>query len=289
MLKRSLNILAIVTALSASACGTFVPGLQELSTDASAEQKLVQAIVTSIHCDLSNAVIDFIDSDRDAAVYNKGLRQAAWIDRWGAQVTITLTIEDQTTLNPTATGLPPSPADAVFTIAGGLRGSATATRTNKLNFFYTVKDLYKRGGCQTGIQPTTGAPSPLIQNNLRTKDWLFDQIAPSGTKEGVYPVSSSNVFQQNVLSHDVKFQIITSGSLNPTWKLTRVFVNDSGTLVSTSRDRTSDLLVTFGPLDPSQNNKSLIPQAENIHFAQQFGLATSTYRDVSRASLFPLF
>jgi hypothetical protein len=274
-------------ALLLTGCGTVVPGLQELSVDPAAEQKLVQAIVTSIHCDISNAVYDFINQDIAVERFNNGQRQAAWLDNWGAQVTITLTVEEKTIVNPTAIGTPPSPATNVFTIGGSVTGSADATRTDKVNYFYTVKELYQRARCATGQQPNTGAPSLLIQDDLKIGSWLFDQIAVGATHEGTYAGSASNVFKQNVLSQDTKFEVVTSGGLTPAWKLVRVSVNPSGTFFNTSRDRTSDLLVTFGPLDPSQNNMALIPQAANVHFVQQLGLAVSTNNNFINFSIFP--
>jgi len=268
-------------------CGTFVPALQELSLDSAAEQKLIQAIVTSIHCDISRAVIQFINQDISTARFNQGRRLGAWIDNWGAQVTITLTVEEKTIVSPNVVGMPPSPITSVFTISGTATGSSDATRTEKVNFFYTVKELYKRGLCTTGEQPNTGAPSLLIQNDLKIGDWLFDQLPVAGTHEATFPGSAGNVFKQNVLSHETKFEVVTSGGVTPAWKLVRATVNQTGSFFSASRDRTSDLVVTFGPLDPKQNNKALIPQAENLHFVQQLGLASSTNNGGARFSVFP--
>jgi hypothetical protein len=270
-----------------SGCGTFVPGLQEMSLDPAAEQKLIQAIVTSIHCDISRAVIQFIDQDVQTAKFNRGRRLGSWIDNWGAQVTITLAVEDKTVVNPTAVGMPPSPLTSVFTIGGTAIGSTDATRTEKVNFFYTVQELYNRGLCTVGEQPNTGAPSLLIQNDLKIGDWLFDQLPVAGTREGTYPGSAGNAFKQNVLSHETKFEVVISGGVTPAWKLVRATVNQTGTFFNASRDKTSDLIVTFGPLDPKQNNKALIPQAENLHFVQQLGLANSTNNSGVRFSVFP--
>lgn len=281
------RILLFSLCLLLGGCGTFVPDLQELSLDSGAEQKLIQAIVTSIHCDISRAVIQFIDQDRETARFNRGRLLGSWIYNWGAQVTITLTIEEKTIVNSTVVGMPPTPLTSVFTIGATATGSADATRTEKVNYFYTVEELYKRGICTVGEQPNTGAPSLLIQNDLKIGDWLFDQLPVAGTREATYPGSAGNVFKQNVLSHETKFEVVSSGGLTPAWKLVNATINQSGTFFNASRDRTSDLVVTFGPLDPKQDNKALIPQAANLHFVQQLGLANSTNNSGVRFSVFP--
>lgn len=259
-----------------SSCGTMVPDLEELPWNSGDEQLLIQAIVESINCHISNAVIAFIDADASNKNRNGGRIAAAWFDQWGAQIALTLTIEEQTTISPNIVGLPPSVPTNIFTI--GLTGSASAdaTRTEKLNFFYTVKELYNRGGCEANIQPTKGSPSILIQDDLKLQDWLFDQLLLSNNQEVIYPVSSTNRSGQNVLSHEITFKVTTSLGLTPAWKLERVTINQSGIFANTNRNRTSDLIITFGPLDPKQNNQSLAPQAEAVHTILQQGLANGT-------------
>jgi hypothetical protein len=53
--------------------------------------------------------------------------------------------------------------------------------------------------------------------------------------------------KQNVLSHEIKFDITDTGNVTPGWKLTRVSLNQSGNLLSATRDRTNDLTITLGP------------------------------------------
>ena len=267
-----------------SGCGTVVPSLQELPSGPRSESQLVVAVVQSIQCELQNAVVEFTKADLANAPRNGGVREGSWFDSWGAQVALTLTVQEQTTLSPNATWLPPAAGSTIFSLAGGLSGSSQVTRTDKSNFFFSVKDLYKAGTCTAGIQPKEGVRSPLIQNDLRLGDWLFDQF-PLKASGIAYPASSNGAFKQNVLSHEVKFEIITSGNITPVWKLVRANVDSSGTLLSTNRDRTSDLVVTFGPIDPSQKNGELAPEAESAHFLNQFNAANAT-RPGTRASIF---
>jgi hypothetical protein len=266
-----LGLVACGAAISCVAgCGTFVPSLQE----AGDEGLLVQSIVESIHCEVGTAVKAVISHDSDERTGKLNPVAAEFYNNWGAEVAVTLAIDDTTTIAPNAVGLPPSPVTAIFSIGGNASLGTEATRTDKVNFFYTMKQLYKEA-CTAGIQPNPGAPSIIIQNDLKTADWLYDQILPLYTRSVHLETSAKGILKQNVLSHEVKFIVTTTGGLTPGLKLTRATLNQSGTFLSASRNRTSDLLITFGPLDPTQINGSLIAQAEIAHQTSQIGLANS--------------
>jgi hypothetical protein len=265
----------LIVAASLGGCGTYVPDIQDFPATRPQGQVLVNAIVQSVHCEVANAIRYVIDQDRRAAALN-GRPSAEWLKHWGAQITLTLTTEEKSALNPTATWVPPSPLTSIFTLAGTATLSADATRTEKMNFYYTVPELYRRAPCATGVQPPIPATSLLIQSDLKLRDWLADQLTPVGTGEINQPVSSSNVFGQKVLTHEVKFEVTTSGGLNPTWILTTATVGQNGVLLTGFRDRIHDLLITLGPVDPSQKNGGLIVAAVNTHLASQIGLAVAT-------------
>jgi hypothetical protein len=65
------------------------------------------------------------------------------------------------------------------------------------------------------------------------------------------PANEKGPFKSNVLSHEVKFDIISTGTITPGWKLSTSTINQTGTFLSGTRDRTQDLIVTFGPPDPA--------------------------------------
>jgi hypothetical protein len=276
-----LNLVALLSVpVFLSGCGTFAPSLQEFGDEA----LLVQSIVTSVHCDVANAVWAVINKDSYGDLRHLGPVEKEWYQHWGAEIALTLALDDATTLAPNAVGMPPSPANAIFTIGGNASISSEATRTDKVNYFFTMKQLYKRAPCKTGLQPQQGAPSIIIQNDLQTKAWLNDQLLPYQTREANLETSAKGILGQNVLSHEMKFIVTTSGGINPAFTLTRATVNQSGTFFNTSRNRTSDLLITFGPLDPTQPNGGLIAQAEIAHQTSQIGLANSINGTVNNLS-----
>jgi hypothetical protein len=75
-----------------------------------------------------------------------------------------------------------------------------------------------------------------------------------------------------VISHEVKFVISSTGTISPSWKLSRVFtVNQSGTFFTAQRNRTSDLTITLGPTNEAKNGPALVPA--DFALSSQIGTA----------------
>lgn len=250
-------------------CGTYVPELADPPSNQADGQLLVQAIVRSVNCEMRNAVAFVIDRDKELAAIN-GQRTAAWFEKWGVQAALTLTIDEKTSINPTAIWTPPNPATALFTLAGGVSASADATRIDTLNFYHTVKDLYRLGPCPAGDNAAAPMKSLLIQGDLKLRQWLVSHVLAAGTGEITAPTGIDTPLKQDALSHEVRFLVATSGNINPAWTFVHVNVNPAGPLLSTSRDRTHDLLLTFGPVDPS--SKRLASVAAGTFQASQIGV-----------------
>jgi len=264
-----------VLALSAPLinCGSVVPSLQEFPGGAAEGQVLVHDIVSNVNCEVQQAVW---------ALYKN--RKHTLLDNWGVQIALSLQVSEKGTVNPTVAWLPPSPATAVFNLNAGLSASSEATRVDKLNSFFTVQELLKYRIC---VERTNGPM--LLQSDLKLKEWLFDVLDVGVTGQVNYKRDTpKSTFGNDVLSHEVKFEVITDGNLTPGWKLTNVSVNQDASLLSANRGRIHDLTVTFGPTDevlvverdasgraitravarPSQ-------AALDSHFASQIGLAVA--------------
>jgi len=265
-------VLSLVLGLGG--CGTFVPELSDWpnNTDQGSDL-MVQAIVRSIRCELRNAVTTAVDDDIAASKHGQKT-YSNFLENWGAQVLLTLTIVEKSTINPTTTLLPPSPPSSVVTVSGGLSWSAQATRTEKMNFFYSVKELYLPHGrtCDASTEDPRG--SMLVRSDLKIASVLGSRINAAALGQANAPAAG----QENVLSHQVIFQVVSSGNVTPAWNLVTATVNQSGTLFNTSRDRTHDLLITFGPMSKAPGGKSLIAIAEQTHFASQITSGFNTAR-----------
>ncbi len=258
----------VVVALCLCGCGTVVPEIQEFPGTQVDSQILVQAIVRSIHCEIRNAITHVINQDKRLASLHNGARTAPWIDKWGVQIQLTLTIDERGSIDPSAVWTPPNPMTALFTLGGGISASSEATRVDTFNYYYTVKDLYALGYCPADDNAHAPLGSLLIQGDLKTREWLATQIFNVGTGEGVINTKT------NALTHDVKFAVDTSGNLTPAWQFVHVTVNQGGPLLTASRNRTHDVLMTFGPIDPT--TKQLANTAAGTFLASQIGIAVNS-------------
>jgi hypothetical protein len=229
-------------------CGLAVPEIQENPYAPGHAVLMVQAIVNSVHCEMGNALKDLRKFDLEMAKKHHQKPITDFLLRWGAELTLTLTIDEKSSLGPNATWAPPSPASALFSLGAGLGAAADATRTEKMSFYYLVPTLLKLPYCTTGVQMGDDN-SLLVRSDLKLREWLQDYLSIIGTQVGQAPVTADGALKDTVLSHDIKFEITTSGNITPSWILTRAVVNASGPFFSTSRDRTHDLTITMGPGD----------------------------------------
>jgi hypothetical protein len=165
----------------------------------------------------------------------------AWFRRWGALVTIIFATEDSNGAS-----------------------SASAMSRRVITYYYPVTELYERaasGGCLPGVPPKiseTSSSSPLIKSDLKLTEWLESLLLSSVTGE------IESRYGRSVISHEVKFQSASSGGLST--ELRPADTNSTATHV---------LLITFGPIDPSQRNGGLAAAATSSHLASQMGAALS--------------
>uniref|UniRef100_Q07TC3 Lipoprotein n=1 Tax=Rhodopseudomonas palustris (strain BisA53) TaxID=316055 RepID=Q07TC3_RHOP5 len=265
---------------SLGGCGTYVPSLGDWPNNSYGDSvAMINSIVHSVRCELRQAVTQVVGTDVAASRLRRSRRAYAdFLDNWGAQVVFTFTIVEKSTVNPNAVWAPPSPATAVFTLAGGVTASAEATRVEKLNFFYTVRELYLRDGETCEPSGLYANSSFLIKNDLKIAELLESRMLPIVTGNASAPGSSDS----NAITHQVSFEVISSGGITPTWKLTRATINGSESFLSASRGRTHDMIVTFGPIDKPRGGKSLIAIAEQSHFTTQL---TAGFRAGVRSTL----
>lgn len=278
--------LALLTLLAA--CGTYVPGIQEITGNSAAGQALVQAIVQNVTCEIQNAVNTVVREDIEdyRSGFSKSLK-TKWLKDWGAQVTLTLNIVENSSVNPVVNWMPPSPATAVFNLGTGATGSSTATRENKLKFYYTVRELLARGPCSEDSRP---GGVYMMQSDLKFREWLRFNTQLDASKQVQYPrKSNEGPFKQEVLQHEVTFEVVSNANVTPGLKLVQVDINQSGNFLSAGRTRKHDLLITMGPIDTdivvppgtpgfiARAHRKSGPSvaAANSHLAAEIGLSVS--------------
>lgn len=237
------SLVPIVSSLFVGGCGLSVPEIQENPARPVDGILMVQAIIQSVRCEMID-VFKAIDKEDRARKY----RVAGFLDHWGVETTLTLTLDEKSSLAPNLTWMPPSPASAVFALGAGAGVAADATRTDKMSFYYLIPSLRNEQACTPHVQQGN-ENSLLVENDLKLNEWLRAYLSTIGTQEGTAPVSTDGALKDTVLSHDIKFDITSTGNITPAWKLTRVSINPSGTFFSTSRDRTHDMTIVLGPGD----------------------------------------
>jgi hypothetical protein len=276
------SAIPIGVAFLLAGCGTVVPNLQE-SGGAGQAVVLVHAIVDGIHCELRHAIYTVDKNDADlAASLNQGVSHVGYLKDWAVQVTLSLQVEEKTAVSPSALWTPNGALSSIFSIGASATGSADATRIDKLNYFYTLKELRASGDCQHSAIPPEQPGSLLIQSDLKITEWLTSHVLLVGTNEviprraapsgsaGKSATGASDALKSggtgapNGFSHEVIFQVVSSGTVTPAWKLIKASFNQSATPFSTSRDRKHDLLLTFGPQDPKLA-QTLAPTAQSLH------------------------
>ena len=208
------TLLAIAGAC-VSSCGLYVPEIQDFG-DQTKGQQLVQSIIYNVTCEVQDA-IDGIYNNPDHS------RKSTFLDTWGVQINLSLQVEEKSSANPVVNWLPPSPASAVFNLAGSGTLSADATRQDKTGSYFTVAQLRKLGPCDKNNRP---GGLLLMQSDLALFEWLNANVIAADTHKIQYSQDySDGPFKTSVLSHEVKFDITNTGNITPGWKLTRVMVN----------------------------------------------------------------
>ncbi|WP_426616001.1 hypothetical protein [Bradyrhizobium sp. McL0616] len=250
-----------------------MPELQEFPAPSS--QLLVKEIVRNVHCEVKRAITAVINDDKRLAAIN-GQRLAPWLEKWGVQIQLTLQVDEKGAVAPTLT-YTPNPVSALFSLGAGAAVSTQATRIDILHSFYTVQDIYRLPKNCSPADPAQG--SFLLESDLKLRQWLADTVLSSSTGDINPPTKpdDSPMKEDGVISHEVKFEVDTSGAITPTWKLTQVSINPDAPFLSASRNRVHDLLITLGPTSISPLTGKRVPSvaAANSQLSSSIGLAVS--------------
>ena len=271
-------------------CGTYVPDIQEFWGTPTDATFMVNKVSAQVVCELRRAVQQVVRAQPVEFVQRPGepppppRRDLGWfVNTWAVQVTLNYVIIENSALTPgvalnsvfrsATTTFPRGPSITTpqsFSLGLGGTASSTATRNDKLNMFFTVNELlYGTPSIAKSCIPNQPANADLfIQSDLKLYDWLSAALLPYGIGVINY---ANNSTAQNAITHDVKFEIVSNGNINPQWKLVRISANTSPTLLAAGRDRTQELIITFGPMQKGM----LSTAAANSHQATEIGSAVS--------------
>ena len=263
-------------------CGLYVPEKNLIQEEVPANEKgLISPegryesnLVGLIKCETGKGLLEAYDAFH-----------LPWLKSWGTAVTLTITAEEQSSANPGISSINPiAPATSMqsFTAAFGATGSANATRTETIQFTYPNDFLinYARKNIRPGTSDcheSARVNGPGIEGDLKIADFIYDKTVVAAT--GNAAPRNRLLPLYNTFTEEITFVAAFGGNFTPTWKLTRLSANTSGNLLSATRTKTNDLIITLGPLQtpikptlPVQLSQS----AQNQHNARVQGSATAS-------------
>jgi hypothetical protein len=287
-------VLGLLASMAVSGCGLMIPDIKEIWDGPRGTEQIEFEIKKRIYCELKEAVIEaekipFFVEDRATG---RRIQKPILPDDWGAQISLLLQVDEAAALNPGVALTKPLenaisrfPSGNVTTAQSfslGLGGtlSSSSTRIDKFDPYYPIsflrKPQTKDSVCipendpylRNGEIPSLSSPL-LIQSDLGIKKWLTEAMFVNALLPSVDSSSSPNKDAPDTVTLEIKFVIVSSGNVTPTWKLVRLTTNNGNLpLFSTGRTRTHDLIITIGP---SKGQK-----ASNSHLASQIGQAVGS-------------
>jgi hypothetical protein len=215
-----------------------------------------------------------------------------WIETWGAQVTLKLTVEETGSVNPNI-ALNTTLENSVkrFPVGGdvtraqnvsiglGVSGTAKSTRLETIAFTYAFKDLVEEAkkdlaiGRRTCDEYTNGV---MLFSDLKIRQFLYDKAFIATTGEATTKKITAPPF--TTFSEDITFVASYGGNATPVWKFATIAIDPTSITASASRAHTDEIIITLGPATPASPTSAarLSPQGQLVHNAQVTGSFTAS-------------
>jgi hypothetical protein len=253
MLRRKASSLLIVLSLCTSACGLYTPDKNPFVSDAPVAPKYKFSDAGSYE----SGLVDHITCEVSKALYETDKQFGLdWLrDGWGTAITLSITYEDQTGVNPGLSLIHPM-ENVIFPFLTGnvtssqsfsynIGGSASVNglRTETIQYTIQNREAIKYHNCDNigfGV---------MIDGDLKINEFVHDKAQIAYAGNGLW---DRNHPPYNTWTEEITFVLAYGGTATPTWKLAQISANTSANLLLAQRTNTNDLVVTLGPLDPCQ-------------------------------------
>jgi hypothetical protein len=274
ILRRAVVVLYILVALSG--CGFYVPQKDSLvpnDTDPrngmSRQGKIESNIIANIRCEITRGLYRAV-----------GTGHVPWLANWGTSISLNLTWEETSNVNPGVLYTTPIGGTDVFSASAGVSGSAHSTRNEAITFTLENKTLLQEAmltsHAQQGLDCSSLEDGVTVSSDLKIDEFIYDKASIAGGNEArtrpiQYPQFST--FQETLT-----FVVSVGGNVTPSWKFVRLSVNPSGQFLAGSRVKTSQVIITLGPLAKPAGpagSAQLALQAAVQHDAAVAGNATA--------------
>ena len=270
-------VLAAVSLLPLlSACGLHIPQKDLIAANdidprngMSRQGKIESNIIANIRCEVTRGLYRAIKTGH-----------VPWLATWGTTISLNLTWEESSDVNPGLLHTTPIGGTDLFSIGGGLSGSARATRIEAITFTLENKTLLREGmltnDADQGLDCGALEDGVTVSSDLKIDEFIYDKASIAGGHEArtrpiLYPQFST--FQETLT-----FVVSIGGNVTPSWKFVRLSVNPSGPFLSAARTKTSQVIITLGPLAKAAGpagSAQLAVQAAVQHDAAVVGAATA--------------
>lgn len=251
-------IASIFPTLLLAGCGLYVPEVQEWHEPREQQKFTENQIINHIKCELHKGVDDAI-----AKYYGAGKRSgytADWIKTWLATVTLKLSVDEKSSVNPGLSWVRALSDVRTFTLGAGFNASSDSTRAETISFTYPLGKL-RAAGKITGECADPNAA--LVSGDLKIGQFIDKKVfltTVPGTIVGPY----------SAFSYQVTFVVVYGGAITPTWKLVEFTANPDSPFANATRSRTHDIAITFAP-----PGDAAAAEAAQIHNAALIGQAVA--------------
>lgn len=257
---------AISLAIGCSGCGLYLPELEEPYQHPREEKLDENAIVLRIKCELHKAVQDVLYKYRRSPEYLG--KSVEWLTGWGAAVTLKITADEKSSLNP-GFSIPVFPHAERLSIGGGAQTSADATRAETIGMTYRFDDLLAEGW----IEECDRAGPVIITSDLKIGQFI-ESKAFLAAVPGTIPVRQK-IF--DAFSYQATFVVSYGGGITPTYKFVDVTANPDAPFFNGSRTRTHDITITIGEATGKRTYVNrLSSRAEEQNYVQTLSQAIAS-------------
>jgi hypothetical protein len=259
-------------------CGLYVPEKDlfhpndiDPRNGMSRQGKIESNIIASIRCEITRGVYRALSTGK-----------VPWLAGWGAAVSLNLTWEEHGGISPGLTYTTPfGIASETFNLAAGFSGSGKATRVEAITFILENKMLLREAmltaRTTTGLDCSALEEGWTVQSNLKIDEFIYDKATiAAGNEARTRPIEYP---QYSTFQETITFVVSVGASATPSWKFVRLTVNPGSDFVTASRAKTSEVIITFGPLTKPASPAGpaeLALQSAVQHEAALFGRATAS-------------
>lgn len=265
-----------ISLVSLTGCGLYVPQKDPLVQNdidprngMSRQGKIESNIIANIRCEVTRGLYRAVNTGN-----------VPWLTGWGTSISLNLTWEETSNVNPGVLYTTPIGGSDLFSAGGGVSGSAHSTRNEAITFTLENRTLLQEAmltsHAQQGLDCSALEDGVTVSSDLKIDEFIYDKASIAGGREArtrpiQYPQFST--FQETLT-----FVVSVGGDITPSWKFIRLSVNPSGPFLAGSRTKTSQVIVTLGPLAKPAGpagSAQLALQAAVQHDAAVAGNATA--------------